>query len=427
MDHMNFFKELGTLVAHLWRQKNLDERAFPEVAMQALEQMPPSQNVSFRDAVIFGMTDPLPAQSDLDAEFGQPPLTVYADEAFRIEVLFWLKALPSIHQHGFSGAFHVMQGTTLHTTWEFRQRERIRTGLLLGDLKMEEAEFLRQGESRLIPAGNRFIHTTYHLQQPTLSVVVRTIRERDFLPQYAYFPPSVAFDEEELRPSVVRRGQLLAVLLKLGRTADCFDVLQHLLATCDDSAAFHYLLWANRAIQDGNMLHELLLSAKIKHAHLAEELEPVLKYARRQSRLESIKDSIYDPDLQFFLGVLLNVPDYEMAMSILREQYPFRDPVATAVQLTDRLSKLGGLGFQLNDTWRLMLSCTLRGITQEEIKQLFERRYGAEAVSKTGLQIEELGRALREFWMFEPYFQPIGALETITEAQPQFASAETHA
>ena len=82
---MNFFTELGVLVNKLWKEKNYDQRRFPAVAMQALSELPPAENVSFREGVFLGLADPLPAQSDLAAQFGQPPLTVYSAEEFRIE------------------------------------------------------------------------------------------------------------------------------------------------------------------------------------------------------------------------------------------------------------------------------------------------------------------------------------------------------
>jgi hypothetical protein len=162
------------------------------------------------------------------------------------------------------------------------------------------------------------------------------------------------------------------------------------------------------------MLHEIMAAAKLKHAHLVEELVPVLALLRRQLRLEEIKNTIMDPDLQFFLGVLMNVPDRELAMSIMREQYPPGDPVDTATELVDRLSKLGALGFRLNDTWRFMFSCFWRGISDPaEIERLLAGRYGTEAVSNQRDQIHTLAKVLIKFWMLEPYFQPLSATEYV--------------
>jgi hypothetical protein len=417
---MNFFTELGVLVNKLWKEKNYDQHRFPAVAMQALSELPPAENVSFREGVFLGLADPLPVQSDMAAQFGQPPLTVYSAEEFRIELLFWLHALPSIHQHGFSGAFHVMHGNTLQTGWQFHQRERIATGLLLGDVKINEVELLRQGETRPIIAGSKLIHTTYHLRQPTVSVVVRTMHENDVLPQYTYLPPSVAFDPEAQRPSSVRHEQLLLMLLKLGRIDECLNAIQSLIAESDAVSAFHFLLWANANLKDGNVIHEITAGARVKHPLLVEELAPALAWQRREIRLENIKNTITDQDLQFFLGVLLNVPDRALAMSILQQQYPSFDPVDMAMNFIGSLSKLGVLGFRLNDTWRFVLSCFMRGISGlDEIEKLLAARYGVAAVVNQRSQIRDLAGMLHKFWLFEPYFLPLSGADWVDEGRAE--------
>jgi hypothetical protein len=263
------------------------------------------------------------------------------------------------------------------------------------------------------PNGVGTVAPANHLQQPTISVVVRTVRECDFLPQYTYLPPSVAFNPDELRPSIVRRTQLLAMLWSLGRSAECFDTLQHLLATSDSVAAFHYLLWANTAVGDSDLLHDILVMARVKHARLINELEPVLKYQRRQARLEKIKNAVTDPDLQFFLGVLLNVPDRIMMISMLQAQCPDCDPVVSFTDLADRLSGLGLLGFRFNPTWLFILSCFMRGIfEEEEIQRCLVNRYGTKEVTKNWEQLNQLAKSLAKFWLFEPYFRPSEATGT---------------
>jgi hypothetical protein len=297
-------------------------------------------------------------------------LTVYSAEEFRIEPLFWLHALPSIHQHGFSGAFHVMHGNTLQAGWQFHQR--------------------------------------------------------DVLPQYTYLPPSVAFDPEAQRPSSVRHEQLLLMLMKLGRIDECLNAIQSLIAESDAVSAFHFLLWANANLKDGNVIHEITAGARVKHPLLVEELAPALAWQRREIRLENIKNTITDQDLQFFLGVLLNVPDRALAMSILQQQYPSFDPVDMAMNFIGSLSKLGVLGFRLNDTWRFMLSCFMRGISGlDEIEKLLATRYGVAAVVNQRSQIRDLAGMLHKFWLFEPYFLPLSGADWVDEGRAERPSEPT--
>ena len=132
-------------------------------AMRGLSELPPAQNVSFWDTVQWGLTsEPLLFQWDIAAEFGQPPLTVFWGQQFRIEVLFWVRGLPGVHEHAFSGAFHVLHGSSIHTHWQFEPEERINTKLLLGKTLLKKAEILNQGDSRPIISGSELIHTTFH-------------------------------------------------------------------------------------------------------------------------------------------------------------------------------------------------------------------------------------------------------------------------
>src|SRR6266853_5529160 len=180
----------------------------------------------------------------------QPPLTVYSGRDFRIEVLFWVQGVPAIHQHSFSGAFHVMHGSSLQTLWEFELREQVAMRLALGRVSLKKAELLRKGDSRSIIAGQRLIHSTFHLDRPSLTVVVRTLGEADKQPQYAYLPPTIAYDPFGDIPSVKRRTQLLRMLLVSGKRAEYNEIAYHILGTEDAYSVFQFLHSTFELIED---------------------------------------------------------------------------------------------------------------------------------------------------------------------------------
>src|SRR5438876_10243677 len=122
---MHSFENLGELVEQRWKDENFDNSKFAAIALAALEEMPPSEEVDYLQIVQRGMSaDRLPPQ-DLKSDFGQPPLILYSGDLFYIEALFWLDGHTEIHQHGFSGAFHVLEGSSLHCHYEFAAKERI--------------------------------------------------------------------------------------------------------------------------------------------------------------------------------------------------------------------------------------------------------------------------------------------------------------
>src|SRR5579864_4608489 len=305
---MEFFQRLGSLTTRLWKERNYNEEDFPAVASRALHELPPDRHVTFADVTKWALTsERLPGQ-DPKATFGQPPLTVYGGRDFYIEVLFWVQGVPAIHQHSFSGAFHVMHGSSLQSLWEFETTEQVAMRLALGRVSLKKAELLRKGETRPIVAGQELIHATFHLDRPSLTVVVRTLGEANKQPQYSYLPPTIAYDPFGEVPSVKRRAQLLRMLLISGKRAEFNEITRHILGTEDAYSVFHFLLSTFELIEDEDERHNLLLAARLKHPKLIEALHLALLRAERTGKLIAIRERVTNSDLQFFLALLLNIP-----------------------------------------------------------------------------------------------------------------------
>jgi hypothetical protein len=84
------FEQLGRLVREEWRQAEFDSRTLPDIACRALDKNRLADRVRPEQIVQWVADTPvLPPQGDLRSTFGQPPLVVYQDPRFYIEVLFW--------------------------------------------------------------------------------------------------------------------------------------------------------------------------------------------------------------------------------------------------------------------------------------------------------------------------------------------------
>ena len=104
-----FFTELGRTVQARWKARNFSLAAFPEIACAALEARPPAEHVDVAALIRdFLLEDEQPFQTQ--SSFGEPELVVFDDPRFYIQILFWLEGTTEIHQHQFSGAFHVLEG-----------------------------------------------------------------------------------------------------------------------------------------------------------------------------------------------------------------------------------------------------------------------------------------------------------------------------
>jgi hypothetical protein len=407
---MHYFEQLGSFIGNLWKQRDYDERVFPEVAEAALLHLPPNEHTSFADTVNFGLTvDPFPTQSDPAASFGQPPFTAYAGRDFEIQVLFWTGTTPTIHQHAFSGAFHVLHGSSLHITWEFDPQEKVLSHLIYGNLRLKKAELLHTGDHRPIIAGSRFIHTTFHLETPTVSLLARTMGEDMERPQYAYDPPTIAFDPH-LAVSIQKRQQILAMLIAGGRRADYLSSLKSLLADCDTLAAFRYLRQAAALIKDNHELNDVLQSARTRHPKLIEKTASALSYMRRQSGIIQLREKVSDPDLRFFLALVANIPNRRVILDLLQEHDPSMDPAAKFSSLIRQLCVKDLLGEPFEDEWFFMLECLLRNITDSKaIEHAFRERYGEGQTINHKIQIPILAVSIPRFWLLQNLFEDVSA------------------
>ncbi len=403
---MEFFQQLGSLVSRLWKERNYNEREFPEVAMRALSDLPPHQYVSFWDVTRWGLTcERLPGQVDIAAKFGQPPITMYQSRDVRIEVLFWVEGIPAIHQHSFSGAFHVMHGSSLHSLWEFDAAEQIAIRLAYGRVFLKNAELLRKGDTRPILGGKQMIHSTFHLDRPSLTVVVRTPGEIDKLPQYNYLPPTIAYNQDEVVSSVQRRAQLLKMLLNSGKHVEYTEIMRHLLGTEDAYSVFYFLLSTFGMLQDEDERHNLLLASALKHPRLIKALEPALFQMERSHRIVKIRERVSSSDLQFFLALLLNIPELSVILTLIEQRYPSRDPITAIVTWVRELSEMGVLGVRFPESWLLMLQCLLMKRSDHEIQKAFGDQYTTQYIPNLESGLGELSSGLQDSWLLQPIFQ----------------------
>jgi hypothetical protein len=403
---MEFFQRLGSLVGRLWKERNYNEDDFPEIASRGLSELPPHQHVSLWDVAKWALTtERLPSQTDLGAKFGQPPLTVYGGRNFRIEVLFWVQGTPAIHQHGFSGAFHVMHGSSLQSLWEFELTEQIEVSLAVGQVSLKKAELLRKGDSRPILAGKQMIHSTFHLDRPSLTVVVRTLTEANRQPQYSYLPPTIAYDPFYVIPSVQRRTQLLRMLLISGKRAEYNEIVRHILGSEDAYSVFQFLLSTFEMIEDEDERHNMLLAARLRHPKLIEALQPALLQAERKNKIVAVRERVSNSDLQFFLALLLNIPERSAILNLIEQRYPSRDPITAIVTWVRELSELGVLGVRFQEPWLLMLQCLLTNRPDQEIQRTFNDQYPTHRIPNMELELRELSSGLQDSWLLQPVFQ----------------------
>src|SRR6266550_2729511 len=134
-----FFEQLGRTVLERWKRENFSLVKFPGIARAALDERPPAKRIDLPALVReFMLRDEQPPQTDSD--FGEPELVAYSHPRFYIQLLFWTDGTTAIHQHEFSGAFHVMHGSSIHAQYEFTQAQPVTPYLRVGNVRMKSIE-----------------------------------------------------------------------------------------------------------------------------------------------------------------------------------------------------------------------------------------------------------------------------------------------
>ncbi len=348
---LNPFHDLGLAILDRWRRADFDSGVFPEIAASALTERPPSAEVDPRDVVRWVHESPtLVPQADIESKFGQPAITVFRCEAFHIDVLFWVDGTTAIHQHGFSGAFHVMKGSSLQSRYRFNPSRRYNERLLSGTLELLNVELLAQGDVRPIEAGSDLVHALFHLDRPSVSVVVRTPSDDFAGPQYSYTRAGLAFDPFAKSESMTRKIQTLDLLQTLGdpdfesraratvRASDsflAFCVLTHLMRRIENPriSTSRFSRASDRITRSSST------SSKI---HAEEERRDAYILLRRRLAKQS--------EHRFFLALLLNLPDRPHILEVVRRAFPLADPAETVVRWIADLAKLDAIHAWVTDT-----------------------------------------------------------------------------
>ncbi len=341
----SYFSELGEMVYNRWKKLDFSPEAFPEIATAVLVERPPADNVNLPELVReFLLEDAQPVQSA--SGFGQPELIVYDTPRFYIQVLFWMEGTTDIHQHGFSGAFHVMEGSSLHSLFEFEDAESITSHFRVGNLKLKESHLLETGATMPIVSGSGCIHSLFHLDSPSVSVVIRTHSDPSCGPQFTYLPPHLAVDPVQNDGLTLRRKQLLDLLEQTG-DLEYADIVIEMIRGLDFERGFFILQNGIGHLRNLGVWAEVWEAFAQKHGPLAEAVPPTLEEIIRRDGIAAMRGMIGDPDHRFFLALLLNVDDGKSLLEMVGLRYGGA-PVDMILQWAEELMQVTESG-----TWMI--------------------------------------------------------------------------
>ena len=327
---------LGAAVQRAWDAAHRDERALPGIALDALAELPPPA-FELADVTRY-LIEPRAVQNLAARQFSDMPLVVYQGAGFYIELLIWVDGSTSIHQHGFSGVFRVIEGSSLHSVYDFQPTRRINSRAFVGDIRCISLDYLKAGDQRRITSGPKGLaHALFHLDRPSVTLVIRTVKDSDSGPQLSFHPPSLALHGRREDAVVGRLERWFGVASKLGPGALPGTVMQELSGLDFEScaalvlrnpqatlAASRVTPW-QRALGAASPFRAALASAY--GAELADVLMQALLEAEKFEDLVKMRDFIADPDLRFFVALLLNGRSSPQIQAAILGRTPGVNPV----------------------------------------------------------------------------------------------------
>jgi hypothetical protein len=330
-----FFTELGDRVLERWKRANFSLEKFPAIAVTALEERRPSDHVDLAQLMRnYLLNDAQPLQTQ--AGFGQPELIAYDHPRFYIQLLFWLDGTTDIHQHEFSGAFHVMHGSSIHAHYDFLNGKTVTPHIRVGDVKMKNIELLETGRTVPIISGTRCIHSLFHLDNPSVTVVLRTQHDPGTGPQYNYLPPHVAMDPMHVDTLTMRRKQLLDVLEQM-EDPTYADLVLQMLAELDFERGFFILQHAMARLRDLGQWTQALKVFRKKHGSLASGVAATLEEGLRRDIIKNMRAAITDSEHRFFLALLMNVPTSRDLLRLVAKRFADTKPQLTVLRWAEEM------------------------------------------------------------------------------------------
>lgn len=398
---MEAFKQLGDDIEQRWRACGYATDAFPEIATRALTEHDLPGRIAHLDLVRWALSNTVwPPQ--FGSRFGQPPINVYVGSGFFIEVITWVESTTSIHQHNFSGAFQVFEGSSMHSRYTFDEHERINNRVLVGETRFENAELLTRGDVRQILSGNRLIHALFHLEHPSATIVVRTGDEATG-PQYSYEKPHLALDPFYAPEPYSTQARLLRMLASID-SPQLGAALHDAIAISDPWTAYRFLAIAIAHIDEQARIDELIEAARRRHGTLAQRMAPCLAEARRQDNIVLRRAQIKDAAPRFLLALLLNLPARGPILAMVRRRYPHHDPVAWIVDQLRDLAAKDQVGLTLDDVSLRIFDGLLRGDELDGIKRTLERSFGRREVERQSSALGGLIEQMKAALLFKPLF-----------------------
>ena len=403
---MNFFSDLGDRIQKEWERHGCSVESFSSVASTHLQARPPHAHVDTDRLLDWALTThSLPEQRDLASKFGQPPLTVHCTPKFRIDAYFWVNENPGIHDHGFAGAFTLLNGSSLNTEYTFDIHHEFSASLKFGQLNFECTDLPTPGTVTPLPPGTKLIHSLLHLDQPMVSIVVRT-HQIDVGPQLNYLWPGLAYNDQVIDagriPALHRSLELLEWMGQM-RHPGLLDSIERLITSCKINEVW-YLLDRVRHHYRAQPTRLRALIGRLREAHGVpiDHMTRAFIEGTRANRIKALRDTLDDSEVRFFLAALLVLRNRTQLAVGLAQRFPEQDTSQTTFKILKKLYSL----LPADSAECATLSQVLHACDRTALTALLEGQTPAQVIAESANPhvASNSIAAVRDFWLLKTVF-----------------------
>ncbi len=236
---------------------------------------------------------------------------------------------------------------------------------LLGHVECIGIELLHRGDVRSI-CNSAYPHALFHLDRPSVSVVIRTFSSNEDKPQYDFLRPYIALNPTFRSAQDVTKVRTLEMLSKTDWSFFS-SVLPDAIAGSTDWFKLE-LFRRFLSLRWDDLMYLMDSAGLLRDPRTIRILASVIE-ERRINRIMGIRQVVRDPDHRRFLGFLLNSAGRDQLFSLIRIQFPQADPASLSLRWIAEIFREARNGIKLLPQHLIQLELSLSGKSTAEERQ----------------------------------------------------------
>ncbi|WP_044555523.1 hypothetical protein [Shewanella piezotolerans] len=384
MDNLiNQAAALGEKISLMTQGAAYNESDFSKIAFSELEKSNIKYDISGSELLAYQLND-LSRLAHNKENFSDFPIILFKNDDFIIQALHWYEASTSIHDHRFDGAFKVLKGSSIETTYDFNTSDDSSNRTQSGTLVKRRIRHLQVGDTCEINGGNRYIHSLFHIESPSITLIIRTHSKDSYPAQRDYHAPSLS---SECFYQRAEANKLAGIINSdAGRLFSFDKEFYHQLF--DNIEKFQIIRLIPMLVKkNDNLIKEVLINKYGEHE--AAEIAKVTELTHCRRQLNFLRKGITDYESRLVIAVMINSSTRVETVQLLTEVLPnavFEDEISKVVEymVKHRWVPITIEGDSIADIITAAVSAT----TIDEYFSLLVEDFGAEAV--------DTGRAMLE-------------------------------